>query len=128
MRFADDFKLDMKVLDVQNTLAGGCAAPYIKLQKEDGFWLVYAKIPGLRENRFDVELDKRNLRINYKLEMPNVGDQVDGHIRLMAGYMELPSEVNMQAIEAEFEDGLLKIIMPIDAYLDNNLDIPFSDN
>ncbi|MFC2188895.1 Hsp20/alpha crystallin family protein [Fulvivirgaceae bacterium LMO-SS25] len=128
MRFADDFKLDMKVLDVQNTLAGGCAAPYIKLQKEDGFWLVYAKIPGLRENRFDVELDKRNLRINYKLEMPNVGDQVDGHIRLMAGYMELPSEVNMQAIEAEFEDGLLKIIMPIDAYLDSNLENPFSDN
>ncbi|MFZ6663839.1 Hsp20/alpha crystallin family protein [Peijinzhouia sedimentorum] len=128
MRFANDFKLDMKVLDVQNTLAGGCAAPYIKLQKEDGFWLVYAKIPGLRENRFDVELDKRNLRINYKLEMPNVGNQVDGHIRLMAGYMELPSEVNMQAIEAEFEDGLLKIIMPIDAYLDSNLENPFSDN
>lgn len=128
MRFTDDFKLDMQVLDVQNTLAGGCAAPYIKLQKEDGFWMVYAKIPGLKENRFDVELDKRNLRINYKLEMPNVGNLEDGQIRLMAGYMELPSEVNMQAIEAEFEDGLLKIIMPIDAYLDGDLENPLSGN
>ncbi len=128
MRFANDFNVDMNVLDIQNTLAGGCAAPLITLEKEEGRWLVFAKIPGLKENRFELELDKRNLLINYQIEIPNMGKPSEEAIRLLAGYMELPKEVNAQAIEAEFENGLLKIIMPIDGYLDSNPSYPFSDN
>jgi HSP20 family protein len=127
-QFADDFNVDMTTLDVQNTLAGGCAAPLLQLQKEEARWLVFAKIPGLKENRFDVELDKGKLLINYQIEIPNLAMESDGLVKLMAGYMDLPKEVDIDAIEAEFENGLLKIILPIDAYLDSNLENPFSDN
>jgi len=91
--------------------------PSLNVSETEGGYEVSAKLPGLKPEEVTVELKEGNLVISgEKKEETDEKGKTFHQIELRHGefrrVVQLPGAVDEEKIEAEFENGLLKIHVP----------------
>jgi HSP20 family protein len=89
----------------------------VDLRERDGHLVLSADLPGLKPEDVDVSLHGNTITIKgeYKSEDMQEEDNVyyeERRYGKLYRTLELPFEVEADAIEAEFEDGVLELTMP----------------
>ena len=92
--------------------------PAIDVSEKEGFYLVKAELPGVaRENR-DVTINDGVLTINAERKEEKKDERDDRVIRQERYYgkfvrsLRLGSDIDEGRIEAQYEDGVLKLSLP----------------
>ena len=90
--------------------------PPLSVREEDGVIHVEAEVPGIRAEDIDISVIGRTLTLKGERKPEDTGN-VSFH-RRERGYgafhkaVTLPEDVNGEAIEAEYKDGVLRIALP----------------
>jgi HSP20 family protein len=89
----------------------------VDLRETDGHLVLSADLPGLKPEEVDISLRRNTLTIKGEYQSEDTRDDENVYYRerrygKFHRSLELPTEVEADAIEAEFEDGVLKVIMP----------------
>ena len=94
----------------------GAVSPAIDVNETDASIELTAELPGLSEDDVEIELSDRRLTLRGQ---KNVTHDDGGDLRIsersygrFARTMTLPETVDVEAIRAEFEKGVLHITMP----------------
>ena len=98
-------------IDHQHSLAGGSVLPKVHLAQHSHAQELKISLPGIKENRFEVEIIGPVLLVNYWLN--------DGENRkklFLGAALPLMTQVNTSAIDAHFEAGELRIKLPYYGY------------
>jgi len=100
--------------EVVNTINGGMAAPQISVYKGKIEWTINAKVPGVSPENLKLEVKDNELFIFQMIQ--------NGFSKMEIPYMlimiNLSNRVEYDAITAEYEDGELFIVLPIDELSD----------
>jgi len=103
-------------------LAAAAWAPSVDIRETDKELVLTAELPGIDEKDVEINVEGNTLSLKGKREFEKETKEEDYH-RIERSYgsfyrsFGLPSYVDQDKIEAEFEDGLLKIAMPKKAEL-----------
>lgn len=92
--------------------------PAVDIEEKDEAYLITADVPGFKKDDVEVDLNDNVLtvtgRVESKEEETKEGEWVRRERRCGAfqrSFM-LPDEVDQEAVDAKFEDGVLKIVLP----------------
>ena len=106
--------------DVARPVAGRFvrnARPAIDVSKNEGGYLLEAELPGLTEKDFEVKVDGNLLTLASKQESEETTDK-NGYVvheRSASSFTRsfvLPKDVDADAIDASFKNGLLTLTIP----------------
>ncbi|MFD1061848.1 Hsp20/alpha crystallin family protein [Winogradskyella litorisediminis] len=95
----------------------GITLPAVNVLDRDEEYIVEMAVPGLKKSDFDINLDNNMLSISAETEISNE-DENDNFTRREFGYssfkrsFSLPETVERDKIEAKYEDGILKVLLP----------------
>lgn len=83
-------------------------------EMEDHF-VVRVEIPGMNESDFQINIDRNVLSISGN--RPDTGErrafhQMEIHFGEFISQVELPSNIDQEKIEAEYQNGFLRLILP----------------
>ena len=101
----------------QGDLTAGTWSPSVDIHEKDKELVLTAEIPGVKEEDVDVEIEDNVLTLRGKKEFEKETKEDDYH-RIERSYgsfyrsFTLPTNVDRDKIEANFDDGLLRITMP----------------
>jgi len=101
----------------QGDLTAGTWSPSVDIHEKDKELVLTAEIPGVKEEDVDVEIEDNVLTLRGKKEFEKETKEDDYH-RIERSYgsfyrsFTLPTNVDQDKIEANFDDGLLRITMP----------------
>jgi len=101
----------------QGDLTAGTWSPSVDIHEKDKELVLTAEIPGVKEEDVDVEIEDNVLTLRGKKEFEKETKEEDYH-RIERSYgsfyrsFTLPTNVDRDKIEANFDDGLLRITMP----------------
>lgn len=100
--------------EVVNTINGGMAAPAISLYKGEQEWTISARVPGVSIESLKLEVKDNQLFI---FQMIHNGQ--DGlELPYLLTVVNLSRRVELDAITAEYEEGELFIVLPLDELSD----------
>ncbi|PYP90026.1 MAG: heat-shock protein Hsp20 [Blastocatellia bacterium AA13] len=91
--------------------------PAVDVYEDEGAYLIKAELPEINKDDVKVSLDKNVLTINGERRLENE-EKRDNYHRVERNYGQffrsftLPPNVNIEAIAAEFKDGMLKLTLP----------------
>jgi len=91
--------------------------PAMDLVETDSQFVLTADLPGLTENDVNIEVDDRVLTVSGERKANHEASQ-DGYHRVERAFgsfsrsLTLPKGVNAEAVEANFEHGVLEIRIP----------------
>ncbi len=107
MRFGRDITKNLaQTAYVMNVLDGGIAMPFMAFNKERNEYTCQVQLPGVDPDDFIVEIDQKNLLVFHKINF-------DGSpIPHLLHRVIIHADVDYESITAEFEDGILTIVMP----------------
>jgi HSP20 family protein len=114
------------------SLFGDWPKPALRFENEEGFWnwnpavdvleddnhfIVKAELPGVEKDKISVELNGRMLTIKGEraAEKETKEEKYYRKERMFGNFertLWLPSEVEPDAIKAEYKDGILKVEVP----------------
>src|SRR5689334_13387590 len=95
----------------------GCnVQPFNITEKNDSFHLKLVS-PGLKKEYFKEKLDKRQLTISYEKKAENESNDYKTHRRefnftSFKRSFRVDDVINIEAIQAKYEDGVLKLYLP----------------
>jgi HSP20 family molecular chaperone IbpA len=92
---------------VMNTLGGGMSLPVSKVKKTEDQYLYSLSIPGVDADFLSIEINNNNLLIFQNMDFGGVV------IPYMIQRVHIPSDVEFDQISAEYDDGRLLVVMPI---------------
>jgi len=98
-------------------LTAGTWAPCVDIHETEKELTLTAELPGVDENDVEVNVEGNTLSLKGKREFEKETKEEDYH-RIERSYgsfyrsFTLPSYVDQDKIKAEYDDGLLKLIMP----------------
>jgi HSP20 family molecular chaperone IbpA len=104
------FKHLLTTVDLLNTLNGGVSEPYVSFREDDAGRELRVRVPGVRKEMLQVEINANKLSIFYVIPMESSGKQ-----------MFLPKEVTKQTIpyfiaipgiKATYEENELVVKLP----------------
>lgn len=108
--------------------------PSLDLMEADGQFVLKADLPGMKEDQIKVELEHNQLTISGE-RRDSHEERKDGYYRVerASGYfsrsLTLPEGIEPEAIQAEFEDGVLTVRVPKPAQTQpRRVRIPLSGN
>ncbi|MFP2995926.1 Hsp20/alpha crystallin family protein [Spongiivirga sp. MCCC 1A20706] len=109
--FGNDFMGGVTLKPFKNS------SPAVNIKEDNTAFILEVAAPGLKKEDFNIDLDNDVLTIasNTKEETKNVHD---GYTRFEFNYSEfkrsftIPETVNVESINAGYEDGILKITLP----------------
>ena len=114
--------------DLANTINGGASETYISAEKGNSNVVIKAFAAGVHSSDFKVTLNKNRLILSRHL---NEAHQANGSERLLVPafmrYFDLPSNVEKDGIEAYYEGGVLRVIVPMQREQDLNRDITIKE-
>jgi HSP20 family protein len=89
----------------------------VDVYESNGDLVVQAELPGLKSEDVDISLSDNRLTIKGEFQTKDAGERGNVHFQERRyGKFErsfvLPTGVDTDAIEAEFEDGVLKVTLP----------------
>jgi len=115
MRF-NDFHISKEILrkvDVMNTLNGGISKPTVLMLRQDNRYLVKVKMPGVDPEKMRVEVQNDRLFLFHDISLQNVNLLAEKNpIPFNIGYVLIPFDVDIQKINALYEDHELHITLP----------------
>ena len=91
--------------------------PAVNLSEEEGKYNVELSAPGFEKNDFKIELNERILTVSGKhQEEKEMKEKTFSRKEFNYGSFQrsfsLPEEINEEAIDAQYENGILKITLP----------------
>lgn len=101
---------------------GGVFSPLINTYTRDNVFHCEAELPGINKQDLDVNIDGNILTIRGERKMEKESKEEDflvreSHYGTFVRRMTLPEGVNTEKIHASYEDGMLKITMPMEKKL-----------
>lgn len=103
----------LKQGDILNTINGGISSTFVKTEHTEKSIVIYFSTPGLGFESYKILLN------NYKLTVFTTNSIIEGGdtgipmaIPMFLKTFDIPETVNLNSIEALFEDGSLRIILP----------------
>lgn len=94
-------------------------SPSVDIEESDDSYLIKADLPGVKKENIDVTFDKGVLGIlGEKREEKETGEQGSKRHRTerftgrFERYFTLPSEINVEGIDASYRDGVLSLLIP----------------
>ena len=98
-------------------LLGGNWAPSVDIYEDENSITLEADLPGLKPGDFNLSIENYRLTLSgeRKFEKENKGDnwrRVERSYGRFTRSFSLPSTVNVDAVNAEFKDGVLRVTMP----------------
>ena len=95
----------------------GITLPAVNVLDNDEEYIVEMAVPGLKKSDFDINLDNQMLTISAELD--ETRERVsENYTRREFGYssfkrtFSLPETVEIDKIEAKYNEGLLKVVLP----------------
>lgn len=91
--------------------------PAVNITQEKGEYKIELAVPGMKKEDFKIDVDGNMLTISSEKEESNEEKQ-KRFTRKEYSYSSftrsftLPEEVNQEKIEAKYEDGVLKLLLP----------------
>ncbi len=104
----------LKQADSFNTIGGGSSAPILNTIQSGDNLVLSLKIPGVRPDAYQVFTHHDEL-VLIVLDTPvneSATWKEDGDIPRFIHKMEIPDYVERENIEALYEDGVLRVILP----------------
>ena len=103
------------VIHPKNKTAQTTHVPLNIFEKPDAF-IIQAALPGVDKNTVDLKVEKNQLHLKVDFDV-QLNDDIKIHRRSFGSIkwdkvFNLPKSVNQQAISADFESGVLHIILP----------------
>jgi HSP20 family protein len=101
----------------RNEMNEGSRVPRVNIAETDGEFLVEMAAPGMKRDNFHIELDNDILVISGGMKNSKE-DQNSSYTRKEFSYesfrrsFHLPNSVEMEKIQAKYEDGLLRLLIP----------------
>lgn len=95
----------------------GITLPAVNVLDNNEEYIVEMAVPGLKKSDFDISLDNQMLSISAELSTENE-DRNENYTRREFGYssfkrtFSLPESVETDKINAKYEDGILKVLLP----------------
>lgn len=108
--------------DVLNTLSGGVSHTNVDIKQEDKQIVIHVSAPGMPADSFNIFLNYNQLVIYSALKNNNQDQDTEAMakaIPLFSRTFEIPVFVNVHNIEAVYEDGRLKVILPFKEDIEN---------
>jgi HSP20 family protein len=98
-------------------LLGGNWAPNVDIYEDENSVTLEADLPGLKPGDFNLSIENYRLTLSgeRKFEKENKGDnwrRVERSYGSFTRAFSLPSTVNVDAVNAEFKDGVLRVTLP----------------
>ena len=92
-------------------------SPNINFYEKDGMYYLTAEVPGIKKDDLSVTIDNGYLTISGKRERMREEDDAEYYMKeLRSGSFSrsfrLPGEADGEKVDATYEDGILKIVMP----------------
>jgi HSP20 family protein len=115
--FADFFKPWNEWFDSDRFLGRVMTTPAVNITENKNDYLVALAVPGMKKDDFKIDVDGNMLTISCEKE-ENTDEKVKKFTRREYSYYSfsrtftLPEEVNKEKIEAMYEDGILKLVLP----------------
>jgi len=117
--FNDFFKPWNELFDNNNSWGRTLNVPAVNITEEEHEYLVSLAAPGMKRDDFKIDVDGNMLTISSKKE-ESKEERDKKYTRKEYSYSSfnrtftLPEEVNKEKIEAKYQDGVLKIVLPLD--------------
>ena len=95
------------------------------ITENDKQYELHMELPGFKKENIEIELDNGNLKIHAKNEQNNEAKEKGKVIRQERFYGELSrsfyvgDNIDVDNIDASFEDGILKLVVPKKEIKDN---------
>jgi len=91
--------------------------PLVNAAEDQDYFYIRSEIPGMKSEEINISAVGRNLTISGERKIASEGEHVKYHRReredgKFSRVMALPSEVQVDKIEAGYVDGILRIKIP----------------
>ncbi|HEX5083597.1 MAG TPA: Hsp20/alpha crystallin family protein [Blastocatellia bacterium] len=106
-----------RLFNGEEGLLGGSWAPSVDIYEDQNSITLEADLPGLKPGDFNLSIENYRLTLSgeRKFEKEKRGDnwrRVERSYGSFTRAFSLPSTVNVDAVNAEFKDGVLRITLP----------------
>ena len=115
----NEFKDFVSHIDMMNTINGGTSMTSVVVNKEEDQLIIQISAPTVHGDAYNLLLKGNQLIVYTNLSDEWLVDVSGGmqKIPLFARTFDLPPFVNQEAIDAVYENGELRIVLPI---MENN--------
>jgi HSP20 family protein len=111
MKFNKDLLTEIaNQIDLINTINGGVSMTSVNIIQEADHYIIKVKTPGINKFAYHVELTNNKILIYTLLKVDKRDSEVE--VPSFIQYFPIPNEVNTDDIQADFEDGELKVKVP----------------
>lgn len=91
--------------------------PAVNIIEKEGNYRLELAAPGMKKENFNIDLDKDVLTISANKQTEKAEDKVEYKRREFGQYQfersfRLPDYIDVDAIEARYEQGILKLVLP----------------
>ena len=102
----------LKQIDLMNTLNGGVSMTSIDMEETEDSLAINVAAPGVSPESFNIFIDHNTLIVFSTI--PDNDTKMDNQIHVPMFYktFEIPYFVDGNKIDAVYEEGLLKVILP----------------
>ncbi|HEY7182288.1 MAG TPA: Hsp20/alpha crystallin family protein [Blastocatellia bacterium] len=106
-----------RLFNSEEGLLGGNWAPNVDIYEDENSITLEADLPGLKPGEFNLSIENYRLTLSgeRKFEKEQKGDnwrRVERSYGSFTRAFSLPSTVNVDAVNAEFKDGVLRVTLP----------------
>jgi len=116
--FDEFFKPWNEWFDTSSALGRAITVPAVNITENVNDYNISVAAPGLKKNDFHINVDGNMLTISAEKEETKEEKEEENYTRKEYNYSSfsrsftLPQEVNREKIEASYEDGVLKLVLP----------------
>ncbi len=104
------FKHLLTTVDLLNTLNGGVSEPYLSYHDRPDGRELRIRVPGVRKEMLQVEINNNQLVVSYHIPMESAGQPLLFPKEVIR--QTLPYFVEIPAIQATYEDNELVVMLP----------------
>jgi len=93
----------------------GDFTPAIDIEEDNGMYMITADLPGVKNEDVKIDVNDRTLRISGERARESRDDANSYYERSYGRFVRsfnLPEAVDPKKIEAHFEDGVLRVLLP----------------
>jgi len=106
-----------RIFSGEEGLLGGSWAPGVDIYEDQDSITLEADLPGMKPGEFNLSIENYRLTLSgeRKFEKEKKGDnwrRVERSYGSFTRSFSLPSTVNVDAVNAEFKDGVLRVTLP----------------
>jgi HSP20 family protein len=106
-------------IDLLNTMGGGMSLTLVNLAETPHGYVINVKTPSLNSEAYHVEINQNQLIIYTllnKVSQVQSGQETNGQQVIIPSFVKafpLPDFVDKNRIEASFEEGELRVLVPV---------------